>query len=91
MELDPTSGGLLPGPVFDTNGDGVINASDSPTAGKDPGIGILSQPVVISDPANKEIKKIISGSKGDVVSEDQPGKNPPPAGPIGRKSWRQLR
>lgn len=91
MELDPTSGGLLPGAVFDTDGDGDIDASDVPTAGKNPGIGILSQPVVISDPANREIKKIISGSSGSVVSVDQPGLTPPPTGATGRKSWRQLR
>jgi len=91
MELDPLSGGLLPGPVFDTNGDGVINASDSPTAGKELGIGIASEPVVISDNANKEIKKIVSGSTGAVVSVDQPGLDPPTSGNPGRQSWRQLR
>lgn len=91
MELDPVYGGLLPGPVFDTNGDGVINASDSPTAGKELGIGIVSEPVVISDNANKEIKKIVSGSTGAVTSVDQPGLNPPTSGNPGRQSWRQLR
>jgi type IV pilus assembly protein PilY1 len=91
MELDPINGGLLSAPYLDTNGDGVINGSDSVISGLDLGIGVISEPVVIYDPARGLIDKVFSGSTGAVKAVEQTGLVNPPAPAEGRRSWRQLR
>ena len=91
MELNPINGGSLSAPFVDTNGDGVIDASDGTPAGIDLGIGLISEPVIISDPANQQIDKALSGSTGAVKLVKQTGLIPTTPPPNGRKSWRQLR
>ncbi|HCU52867.1 MAG TPA: hypothetical protein DIC36_00815 [Gammaproteobacteria bacterium] len=91
MELDPINGGLLSAPYVDTNGDGVINGSDSIVSGLELGIGVISEPVVIYDPARGLIDKVFSGSSGAVKAVEQTGLTNPPAPAEGRRSWRQLR
>jgi type IV pilus assembly protein PilY1 len=91
MELNPTNGGQLSETVFDINGDGVIDANDRVTgtmvSGIKSTIGILPEPVIVRDPANKRDLKIESGSTSTVMAiKNYVSK---PSG--GRQSWRQLR
>lgn len=91
LELHPRNGGQLDGPAFDLNGDGVFNNLDTvggaPVAGFMPNLGIMPEPVIIHDTANKTIIKPITGSKGIVKSVKQSSGGTP----SGRQSWRQLR
>lgn len=97
MELNPIVGGLLSSPYVDTNGDGVINGSDTVVAGFDLDIGIVQEPVVIYDPAQGLVHKVFSGSTGAVANAQQEGDKTPPSGPSGtpgagkRSSWRQIK
>lgn len=92
MELSPTNGGRLSEAVFDINGDGVIDSSDkvggtTMVSGIKSTVGILPEPVIVRDPANKRDLKIESGSTSTVTAiKNYVSK---PSG--GRQSWRQLR
>lgn len=88
MELDAWSGGRLAYPVFDVNGDGVINdldlVDDDPMSGKKSKQGIIKTPAIIS--AGDIEYKFASGTAGGIdVTVEKGGDNE------GRLSWRQLR
>lgn len=100
MELDARTGKRLPYTPFDTNGDGIFNASDTlivdinndgtndhvPAAGKKSKVGILPSPAVISDKAHGREYKYESGSTGQIeVTTENPG-----PGDSGRTSWLEL-
>ena len=73
--------------IYDTNGDGNIDALDNiPTSGiRKDGLGIIKTPgVVICDDGTE--CKYSSGSSGnlDMIKESS-------GSPTGRQSWRQLR
>lgn len=91
MEVSPKNGGRLSDVIFDINGDGVADSSDTassvPVSGINPGIGIMPEPVILRDPANKRDFKVITGSTGDVKSQ----KNFVSKASGGRQSWRQLK
>lgn len=92
MELSPTNGGTTLEQVFDINGDGVITSADmisgtTPVAGTSSTIGIMPEPVIVRDPANKRDLKLVAGSSGTI----QAIKNYISKPPGGRQSWRQLR
>ena len=77
---------------FDINGDGVITSADmisgtTPVAGTSSTIGIMPEPVIVRDPANKRDLKLVAGSSGTI----QAIKNYISKPPGGRQSWRQLR
>lgn len=92
MELNPANGGRLAEQVFDVDGDGVITNADkisgtTPVAGIGSTIGIMPEPVIVRDPANKRDLKLVAGSSGTIQSiKNYVSK---PSG--GRQSWRQLR
>ncbi len=92
MELNPKNGGRLPEQVFDIDGNGTINSSDMiggtiPVAGINPGIGIMPEPTIIRDSANKTDLKAETGSSGAVMTI----KNYVSGTTGGRQSWRQLK
>ena len=92
MELNPRNCGRLPAQVFDITGDGIINSEDMitggiPVAGINPGIGIMPEPTIIRDTANKADLKAESGSTGAVMTI----KNYVSGTTGGRQSWRQLK
>jgi type IV pilus assembly protein PilY1 len=92
MELNPANGGQLSEAVFDINNDGVIDVNDkvggtTMVSGIKSTVGILPEPVIVRDPANKRDLKIESGSTSTVTAiKNYVSK---PSG--GRQSWRQLR
>ncbi len=92
MELNPTNGGRLSEAVFDIDGNGTIGSEDKTSEGAmvsgiNPGIGIMPEPVILRDPANKRDLKTEPGSTGDI----QTIKNYVSGTTGGRQSWRQLR
>ena len=93
MELNPKNGGRLAEQVFDITGDGKISSSDMiggtiPVAGVNPGIGIMPEPTILRDPANKTDLKAEAGSTGAVTTlKNYVGSTT--SG--GRQSWRQLK
>lgn len=92
MELNPKNGGRLPEQVFDSNLDGTLDSNDMitggiPVAGINPGIGIMPEPTIIRDPANKTDLKAETGSSGAVTTI----KNYVSGTQGGRQSWRQLK
>lgn len=91
LELNPRNGGRFSQAIFDIDGDGNFTSADmiggKSVAGINPGIGILPEPVIIRDTANKKLVKALSGSTGAVMTNQQPqGPND-----SGRRGWRQLR
>ena len=78
--------------MFDIDGNGIINNDDkvgstTMVSGIKSTVGILPEPVIVRDPANKRDLKIESGSSSTVVAiKNYISK---PSG--GRQSWRQLR
>ena len=92
MELNPKNGGRLPEQVFDSNLDGTFDSNDMitggiPVAGINPGIGIMPEPTIIRDSANKTDLKAETGSSGAVMTI----KNYVSGTQAGRQSWRQLK
>ncbi len=92
MELNPKNGGRLGEQVFDSNLDGTLTSSDMitggiPVAGINPGKGIMPEPTIIRDSANKTDLKAETGSSGAVVTL----KNYVSGTQGGRQSWRQLK
>ena len=92
MELNPKNGGRLPEQVFDSNLDGTFDSNDMitggiPVAGINPGIGIMPEPTIIRDAANKTDLKAETGSSGAVMTI----KNYVSGTQAGRQSWRQLK
>ena len=94
MELNPRNCGRLPAQVFDIDGDGTVTDDTDdliggtvPVAGINPGIGIMPEPTIIRDTANKTDLKAESGSTGAVMTI----KNYVGGTSGGRQSWRQLK
>lgn len=92
MELNPKNGGRLSKQVFDITGDGKVDSADMiggtvTVAGINPGIGIMPEPTILRDPANKQDLKAMTGSSGAVTTI----KNYNVDTTGGRQSWRQLR
>jgi type IV pilus assembly protein PilY1 len=93
MELNYQNGGPPDGPVFDINGDGVIDSSDNNggdvVVGFNPDIGMLPDPAILhpgSSTSGQLMQKVFSGSTGAVSAVA----NDPVAKPFRRRSWRQL-
>lgn len=93
MELSPTNCGRLSQSVFDIDGDGTVSGDSGDLAngvvvsGINPGIGIIPEPVILRDPANKQDLKAETGSTGAVTTI----KNYVGSATGGRQSWRQLK
>jgi type IV pilus assembly protein PilY1 len=97
--LDALNGARLDSPVFDVNGDGVVDSKDMITikvdgkdvtvaaSGIESSVGIVKTPTVISDDANDIEYLVMVGSEGDeeVIKTGAGG-----SGTVGRRSWRQL-
>ncbi|MDB5814410.1 MAG: hypothetical protein JWN23_1527 [Rhodocyclales bacterium] len=96
MELNPQTGGQ-PAPVFDLNGDGIIDASDA-GAGILLTVGAAKTPTYFTGPATAtgtpKDTKIVSGTTGGLQSITQScdsGCTPPiPPAAVGRVFWRQI-
>lgn len=90
--LDAFTGTSLKTPFFDSNGDGVFDDKDSldangkktPVGSLDPGIGMLTKPVIIRGPGRAIA--VVGGSQGGMAD---PPVNPPGAAPQ-RVSWREI-
>ncbi len=89
LEVDPITGKPLTDPVFDTNGDGLINTQDVLVSGRQSTVGITPAPTFIggqSAGGNRDNpRKFLSGSSGaieTVINSDK--------GSSGRLSWREL-
>lgn len=94
MELNPTNGGRLSEAVFDIDGDGIVKGDTGDlvggttmVSGINPGIGIMPEPVILRDPANRQDLKTEPGSTGSI----QTIKNYVSGTTGGRQSWRQLK
>jgi type IV pilus assembly protein PilY1 len=91
MELNPINGGQLNQSVFDINVDGVITDDDlvsgTRVSGVESTVGIMPEPVIVRDSANKRDLKITPGSTGSITSV----KNYVGQSTGGRQSWRQLK
>lgn len=96
MELDAFTGARIEPPVFDLDGDGQFGNSDKvsvvidgeevlvPPSGQMPeGIGLLSQPTILS--AGDREFKFMSGSTGAIQGVTERGGDG-----FGRQSWREL-
>lgn len=90
MELNPRNGGRFSEALLDVNGDATYDliSAGNPAVGMKSTTGILSQPVVIRDPANNKIIKGLSGSTGAITTNKQKGGTKPDGARIG---WRQLK
>jgi len=85
MQVDFRSGGALPFPAFDLNGDGEFNDTDTLASGKQSDVGIVPTLSILLDDETEVAYG--SGSSGDIdVIDLNPG-----ALAFGRQSWRQLR
>ncbi len=96
LELDAATGGELSDPVFDVNGDGVIDVTDVSVAGFESD-SILSAPRILQSTGNdgkvEERKVLGSGSASDpiVVVKERADATPSSQIRPGRRSWRELR
>jgi type IV pilus assembly protein PilY1 len=69
LELNYATGGALPYPILDSNGDGVINSADPYAAGLTIGPGYASSPTILNPSTRKgDIRKQITLSGGTGVS-----------------------
>ncbi len=84
MELNPIHGGLLGQDVF---GFSTVSTTITTVVGVNQNIGIMPEPVIVRDPANKRDIKIVTGTTGAIQSV----MNYPKSSEGGRQSWRQLR
>jgi type IV pilus assembly protein PilY1 len=91
--LDAFTGTSLKNPFFDSNGDGVFDDKDTLTNGAgekvatgsmDPGIGMLTKPIIIRGPGRAIA--VVGGSTG---GKADPPVNPPGTAPQ-RVSWREI-
>jgi type IV pilus assembly protein PilY1 len=84
MELNPIHGGLLGVDVF---GFSTGSTTITTVVGINQNIGIMPEPVIVRDPANKRDIKIVTGTTGAIQSI----MNYPISSGGGRQSWRQLK
>ncbi|MFC5577664.1 pilus assembly protein [Lysobacter niabensis] len=91
--LDAFTGASLQYPFFDSNGDGKFDDKDMltngsgkkvPTGSMDPGIGMLTKPIIIRGPGRAIA--VVGGSTG---GKADPPVNPPGTAPQ-RVSWREI-
>jgi len=83
MEVDAKTGAKLPYSVFDTNGDGLVNDSDTRVAGVPLGVGIVKQPLVLE--GTPTAQKVMSGTSGNIQIERNRTFNR-----LGRDAWREV-
>lgn len=83
MEVDAKTGAKLPYSVFDTNGDGLVNDSDTRVGGVPLGVGIVKQPLVLE--GSPTAQKVMSGTSGNIQIERNRTFNR-----LGRDSWREV-
>jgi type IV pilus assembly protein PilY1 len=101
MAISPATGGRYTSAVFDTNGDGYIDAKDDASiSGVSPNVGVLTEPVIVGGNPQSQTPCAVSYTQGSTGEVDQRAIGPcgappsPPPGPgsgLGRRSWRQLR
>jgi len=90
MELDALSGSMLTTQVFDTNGDGYINAADQITGGRKISNNLASAPGILGGAGGSSSSKLenkylnLSGGSIEKVLEKAGGLG------SGRVSWREL-
>jgi type IV pilus assembly protein PilY1 len=83
MEVDAKTGAKLPYSVFDTNGDGLVNDSDTRVGGVPLGVGIVKQPLVLE--GTPTAQKVMSGTSGNIQIERNRTFNR-----LGRDAWREV-
>ncbi len=83
MEVDAKTGAKLPYSVFDTDGDGLVNDSDTRVGGVPLGVGIVKQPLVLE--GSPTAQKVMSGTSGNIQIERNRTFNR-----LGRDSWREV-
>jgi type IV pilus assembly protein PilY1 len=83
MEVDAKTGAKLPYSVFDTNGDGLVNDSDTRVGGVPLGVGIVKQPLVLE--GSPTAQKVMSGTSGNIQIERNRTFNR-----LGRDAWREV-
>ncbi|MEG1833907.1 MAG: PilC/PilY family type IV pilus protein [Burkholderiaceae bacterium] len=82
MEFDARTGQQLPTPLFDTNGDKLVNDKDTALAGLPITVGLTKQALAMDGPT---AVKLMSGSSGKVQVE----RNLSFSQARGRDAWRQ--
>jgi type IV pilus assembly protein PilY1 len=82
MELSATTGARLPYSVFDTNGDGLVNDSDTGVGGVPLTVGIVKQPQAMD--GTPTAIKAMSGTSGNIQIERNRTFTR-----LGRDSWRE--
>lgn len=86
-EVDWLNGGLLTTPPFDTNGDGVVNSSDTLTQARKLN-SVASAPAIQRAPTGKNLElKFLNESSGEIAKVTESA-NPTSAR---RLSWRQVK
>ncbi|MEZ5464613.1 MAG: PilC/PilY family type IV pilus protein [Lysobacteraceae bacterium] len=90
MEMDALSGHAIDPPVFDVNGDGVIDENDLvngvPPAGINPDIGIIDTPNVLDgENTGDNDVKCVAGSTGRIECIGERAGDD-----VGRNSWQQV-
>jgi type IV pilus assembly protein PilY1 len=86
-EVDWLTGGLLGVPPFDTNGDGVVNSSDTLAQGRRLN-SVASAPAIQRAPTGKNLElKFLNESSGEIAKVTESA-NPTSAR---RLSWRQIK
>lgn len=85
-EVDWLSGGLLPVPALDTNGDGVVNSSDTLVEARRID-SVASAPAVQNSPTANLEQKLLNQSNGTIENVTESA-NPKQAK---RLSWRQIK
>ena len=81
MRVNRDNGGLPNAPVFDTDGNGVVNNSDSKTGGELVTDGIMTESKILGDVV------YTSTSDGKITPSKA---RPPKPTPLGRQSWIEL-
>ena len=98
FELDPATGGMLTYPVLDTNGDNLVDAMDTPVAGRAFGSGIPTLSSVLAGTSSTDSNssgsggaspdtKVVIDSSGNVTTIREAGGT---AGIFQRIMWRQI-
>mgnify|MGYP000028694432 CR=1 FL=1 len=91
MYIDPKTGGTINRPLFDLDGNGIINADDGQIAGVKFELGIASETIVIKG-HNNESHLYTQSTRGKSDHSRLPGAGaePVPATTGARQSWIQL-
>ena len=85
MEVDAKTGAMIDYPVFDTNGDKLVDDNgDQVLAGVPITVGIVKQPLVLDGASTAS--KLMSGTSGEIQLE----RNRSFSQGLGRDSWKEL-